>query len=436
MEIRLSGLSPCKSVSTGYGNNLVRFNGLHLGCTQLNTKSLAMENGSLPAPIIATSTQLGSATDVILRLQKLTASGMFVAEVWSASTRALLASRTIAAPALATKKGSIAGYQVLLPGTAGSGTTNIAWIRVYNTTVATGTSAPADDSSCNTSADCIARWEFEGNLAGAGFSGSDLHILAMTNPVYVETPTYTPLPASYTISGVIAPSSLASGATVTLGGAVSKVVTANTSGSYSVAGLVNGTYTVKPAKAGVVFTPAMQTLTINGANATANFSAAAPTWTISGTVSGSAATLTLSGAAAASTNTDATGKYTFSGLKSGSYVVAPSKSGYAFTPSTALVSINNASASGVNFSARAVPSSVTLSWNASTSPNVTSYNVYRATKTGGPYTKINRSPVASLTYVDGSVSSGQAYYYVATAVDSKGNESTYSTEAAAAVPTS
>jgi hypothetical protein len=184
----------------------------------------------------------------------------------------------------------------------------------------------------------------------------------------------------------------------------------------------------------MVFNPGIRIITINGANATANFTAAAQTWNISGTVFGSAATLTLSGTAAASTKTDATGKYSFSGLKNGSYVVAPSQSGYTFTPSTALLAVNNGSVSGVTFIARATPRSVTLSWTASTSRSVTGYNVYRATRTGGPYTKLNSSPVPAVTYVDGSVSSGLTYFYVATAVDSKGNESTYSTEASSTVP--
>jgi hypothetical protein len=217
---------------------------------------------------------------------------------------------------------------------------------------------------------------------------------------------------------------------------VTKTLTADNTGSYTFAGLPIGTYTVTPSKAGVVFSPATQTLALNGADATANFTAAAQTWNISGTVYGSAATLTLSGTAAASTSTDAAGKYTFSGLKNGSYVVAPSQSGYVFTPSTALVTVSNASVSGVAFNAQAVPSSVRLSWTASTSLNVTSYNVYRGTTTGGPYVKVNSSPVAALTYVDSSVSSGRSYFYVATAVDGNGNESTYSTEAAATVPAS
>jgi len=82
----------------------------------------------------------------------------------------------------------------------------------------------------------------------------------------------------------------------------------------------------------------------------------------------------------------------------------------------------------------AVPHAVTLSWTASVSPGITGYNVYRGTTTGGPYTKVSPSLVAALTYMDTAVAAGQTYYYVTTAVDSSGNESVYSNQASAAVP--
>ncbi len=78
--------------------------------------------------------------------------------------------------------------------------------------------------------------------------------------------------------------------------------------------------------------------------------------------------------------------------------------------------------------------SVALSWQASTSSGVTGYNVYRGTVSGGPYTKITSSTVSGLGYTDNNVTSGQTYYYVATAVDSSSNESAYSNQATAAVP--
>src|SRR5258708_38143166 len=86
-------------------------------------------------------------------------------------------------------------------------------------------------------------------------------------------------------------------------------------------------------------------------------------YTISGSVSGSAATLTLSGAATKSTTTDATGKYTFSGLANGSYVVAASQSGYAFPPSTASGTVNGAAVTGGHFTATAVPVSHNVTFN-------------------------------------------------------------------------
>jgi len=80
-----------------------------------------------------------------------------------------------------------------------------------------------------------------------------------------------------------------------------------------------------------------------------------------------------------------------------------------------------------------VQHSVALTWSASTS-TVSGYNIYRGTVSGGPYTKINSSLVALLTYSDSTVQSGTTYYYVTTAVDSSGDESVYSNGASAPIP--
>jgi fibronectin type 3 domain-containing protein len=63
---------------------------------------------------------------------------------------------------------------------------------------------------------------------------------------------------------------------------------------------------------------------------------------------------------------------------------------------------------------------------ASTSSNAAGYNVYRGAISGGPYTKVNSSLIVGTTYTDSLVQAGQSYYYVATAVDTSGNESAYS----------
>jgi len=78
--------------------------------------------------------------------------------------------------------------------------------------------------------------------------------------------------------------------------------------------------------------------------------------------------------------------------------------------------------------------SVDLSWNASTTATVAGYNVYRAPQSGGPYQILN-SALQSLAFTDSTVQSGTTYFYVVTAVDSSGTESSFSAEASAAIPT-
>jgi len=79
--------------------------------------------------------------------------------------------------------------------------------------------------------------------------------------------------------------------------------------------------------------------------------------------------------------------------------------------------------------------SVTLNWIASVSGNISGYNIYRSTTSGGPYGKLNSTLAAGTTFLDSTVVAGQTYYYVATAVDISNNESAFSTEAQAVVPT-
>ena len=79
------------------------------------------------------------------------------------------------------------------------------------------------------------------------------------------------------------------GATISLTGAATATVTADTSGNYSFSGLANGSYTITPSKSGYTFTPASLSATVNGANATGeNFTASAvvsQSYSISGNIS-------------------------------------------------------------------------------------------------------------------------------------------------------
>jgi hypothetical protein len=87
-------------------------------------------------------------------------------------------------------------------------------------------------------------------------------------------------------------------------------------------------------------------------------SVAPQTFSISGTISpvaaGAGAKVSLSGAATASVTADGSGNYSFAGLSNGAYTVTPPLSGYTFTPTSQAVTINNANATGVNFSGQLV----------------------------------------------------------------------------------
>jgi hypothetical protein len=81
------------------------------------------------------------------------------------------------------------------------------------------------------------------------------------------------------------------------------------------------------------------------------------------------------------------------------------------------------------------PYTVNLNWDASTSPDISGYNVYRSTTSNGPYSEINTGGlVAGTTYADSTVASGTTYYYVTTAVNSSDQQSTYSTQITVQIP--
>jgi hypothetical protein len=81
-----------------------------------------------------------------------------------------------------------------------------------------------------------------------------------------------------------------------------------------------------------------------------------------------------------------------------------------------------------------------LSWTASTTPNVGSYNVYRATASTGPWTQIQTS-VSGTTFSDNATTNaanppqaGQTYYYAVTAVANGVESAQSSPPVAATIP--
>jgi hypothetical protein len=174
----------------------------------------------------------------------------------------------------------------------------------------------------------------------------------------------------------------------------------------------------------------------------------AATVSVSISISPSSATLQVDGsqqfAAAVAGTTNTSVKWMVSGVLGGNSSVGTiSSMGLYTAPPGALsgpVTVTAQSAYDPNSSASAlvtitapVAHDVNLSWIASTSP-AAGYNIYRGTQSSGPFAKINSSLDTATVYTDGTVVSGQMYYYVTTAVDSSGAESGYSNLAQAVIP--
>jgi hypothetical protein len=76
---------------------------------------------------------------------------------------------------------------------------------------------------------------------------------------------------------------------------------------------------------------------------------------------------------------------------------------------------------------------VSLSWDASASSDISGYNMYRSPNKS-TWAKINTSLIDSTTYTDATVADGRTYYYAVTAVSTDGAESSKSAIAEAVVP--
>lgn len=72
--------------------------------------------------------------------------------------------------------------------------------------------------------------------------------------------------------------------------------------------------------------------------------------------------------------------------------------------------------------------SVYLSWNPSSSPDISGYNIYRAdyAKSCGSFSRINAELAPETTYTDSTVTNGASYCYTSTAVNAKKEESGFS----------
>jgi hypothetical protein len=211
------------------------------------------------------------------------------------------------------------------------------------------TATTTADASGNYSFAAIANGTYTVTPSKQGYTFNPINQSVVVNGANAVVAVFIAAPQTFSITGTISGTG-GNGATVTLGGAKTATVTANAAGVYTFSALVNGSYTVTPTKTGFVFTPSMQAVSLNGANATVNFTAV-QVYTLSGTISGAGGngtTVTLSGSSSGTVTASSSGVYSFS-VVNGSYTVTPSKAGYVFTPASQAVTVSGANKTA-NFS--------------------------------------------------------------------------------------
>jgi hypothetical protein len=145
---------------------------------------------------------------------------------------------------------------------------------------------------------------------------------------------------SLTLGGQVTENGVAlPGVNVTLSGGQAGTTATDAAGNYSFNVSAGGNYTVTPALANYAFTPASESFTNLGSNATADFAATRNRHAIGGRINDAdnvplgGVAVTLSGAQSATATTDAAGNYTFANLPAGfNYTVMPALANYSFVP--------------------------------------------------------------------------------------------------------
>lgn len=244
--------------------------------------------------------------------------------------------------------------------------------------------------------------------------------------------------AAFSLSGVSMPLNVSAGQKTTVSVVFSPTSTGTATGSLSVvsnAPTSPSSVTLSGSAVAATYTLGVSPTSLSFGDVTTGTSSAAQSVTVTNTGNSS---VTISSIAVSGTG------YSMSGGGS-NVTLTPSQTlsvSVAFDPTSAgsvngsisVASNATGSPATVTLSGTGMAqSSVALAWDASAS-TVAGYNVYRTTISGSAYVKVNSLLLSGMTYSDPGVKSGTTYYYVVTAVDSGGDESTYSNQVSAAIP--
>ena len=271
-----------------------------------------------------------------------------------------------------------------------------------------------------------------------GNSSTKSEILSNTGGSSIKVSQVAVSGSGYSISGVTVPFTINAGQSFTFSATFTPQASGSQTGSISVTsdasntlpaiglsgtGTAVGTFGVSPTSFGFGSVTVGQSK-----NMTATLSASGGSVTVS-SASVNSAEFSISGPAlplTIATGQTATFTITFTPQSSGSAAASVSfVTNAAGSPLT-----ENLTGSGV----AAPQHRVDLAWTASAS-SVTGYNVYRSSTSGSGYVKLNSSLNAGTSFSDSSVTAGATYFYVTTAVDSTGTESSYSNQVQATIPT-
>jgi hypothetical protein len=269
-----------------------------------------------------------------------------------------------------------------------------------------------------------------------GSKASENVVLSDTGSASVTLSAVAVTGAGFSASGLSFPLTLAAGQTATLTVTFTPSAAGSVSGSVAVASSAsNATLTVPLSGTGTTQTLSVSPTTLSFGDVTIGSSSSLPVvLTNTGTASLTLSQATTTGAGFSVSGFTANSSLAAAQTTSLTVTFAPSSAG-SVTGKLSVTSTATNSPTVVSLSATGADQhSVTLTWTASSSSNVTGYNVYRGAASGGPYTKINSSLLTATTYTDATVDAGQTYYYVATAVNSQGLESADSNQAEAVIP--